>query len=172
MAIVTCKCDLPFSLLPHWPFHSCLLGCCSDFQPSPCHFPRSNTFLLCMQRQRDRGRPVGSTWLTQSRKYTVSIFRVALFDRRWFFLPQSNYSVFGFSVFIKETWLASDYIYQMNLSLSKCWILNWNCFLRWVFHDFVWFWRQQALCQPLWISELSHGITLSVLHLAERWRQF
>lgn len=58
--------------------------------------------------------------VNQGRKYTVSIFRVALFDRQWFFPLQSNYSVFGLSVFIKETWLASDYIYQMNLSLSKC----------------------------------------------------
>lgn len=73
-----------------------------------------------MQRQHFAWRRVGSTQLTQSRKYTVSIFRVALFDRQWFFPPQSNYSVFGFSVFIKETWLASDYIYQMNLSLCKC----------------------------------------------------
>lgn len=108
------------SVLPQRTFHPHLLGSCSRLPTFPLSFPTSDTFLFCMQGWHLTWRPVGSKWLTQSRKYIVSIFRVALFDRRWFFPPQSNYSVFGFLVFIKETWLASYYIYQMNLSLCKC----------------------------------------------------
>lgn len=121
MTIMPCKCDLYSSFFPLTTMSISFLP------PGPMlrlpTFPLSFSYiewLSLLNAQHYTWRPMGSKWLTQSRKYIMSIFRVALFDRRWFFPPQSNYSVFGFPVFIKETWLASYYIYQMNLSLCKC----------------------------------------------------